>query len=111
MEIDKRGRPIDRPAKTDLKRYYKMEEEDDKDDDDDDDHEDEDGGVAAATATADHSNEPDFARGEGLDSSSSSSSEDEEEEGVLLRRRGGRWDRFEPGLSEGDEEAEEEEEL
>ena len=72
-EIDKRGRPVDEgeKKKSDLKRYYRVSESEDDEDDDE---------KAGGKPIVDLADEPDFARGEGLESSSSSSSEDEEEE-------------------------------
>lgn len=75
VEIDKRGRPVDQgEKKSDLKRYYRVSEsEDDEDHDDVDEN-------AWSGSMVDRGDEPDFARGEGLESSSSSSEEEEEEE-------------------------------
>jgi len=92
VEIDKRGRPVEQQKKSDLKRYYRVSE---SDDDDTDDEEDKD----APGPLADRSNEPDYARGEGLESSSSSSSEgedddeeEEQEDGIDLSQAWGELD-------------------
>lgn len=74
VEIDKRGRPIEKSKDDNLKRYYHMDETDDD--------------------AGDISTEPDFARGEGLESSSSESEDDDEEEpdGIDLSQAWGELD-------------------
>jgi len=101
-EIDKRGRPVQQGGKkSDLKRYYRVSESEDEDDDDDDDEDDEDEKAFKASSRkpmVDRADEPDFARGEGLESSSSESEEEvdegegEEEDGIDLSQAWGELD-------------------